>query len=212
MVSKVLTSKKTFFLLIFSFLISSLALMTLENGVINETGLYLLIASMPLYLKIPVVATVTFLFLSGAQTFLCSMLSLKLNSLKNAVHLFGGATIVLSTLFLFLPVYQFKGYPGSVVKGKQIEIKVEKVTVNPETMSVYAKIAIDKNGKVTEGITSFNSPLITANGVVWIAGMDKTGILFKYQPFSLLPFATLASAICFYVSLLIQTGKILLKN
>ncbi|WP_457566975.1 hypothetical protein [Desulfurobacterium sp.] len=213
MVSNLIKSKKVFLALILLFFLTSFIVVFLSRGtVINEMGLYRFFSIIPLYLKIPIIVTASLLFITGLQTFLCSLFSFKKISLRNIVHISGGLTVVLCILFLFLPVYQFRGFPEGVVREGDIKIKVENVSVNPQTMSVTARISIEKNKKIVEGTTSFNNPLITKDGVVWISGVDSNGIIFKYQPFSILPFVTLLCAVCFVISLSIQTVKTFLRK
>ncbi|WP_457570388.1 hypothetical protein [Desulfurobacterium sp.] len=212
MVFRLIKSTRVFLFLVLCFFISSFAVIFTSRGTINEMGLYRLIPLMPLYLKIPITITSLLLLLTGIQTLLCSISSFKLVSLKNLLHITGGITITLIVLFLFIPVYQFRGFPGSTVKGKNISIKVEKVNINPQTMSASAKVSIEKNEQVDSGLTAFNSPLITKNGVVWISGMDSNGMIFKYQPFSLIPFITLFSAVSFIILLSIETVKTFIEK
>ncbi|OMH40440.1 hypothetical protein [Desulfurobacterium indicum] len=212
MVFKLIKSIRVFLFLLLCFFVSSFVIIFTSKGTINEMGLYRLIPLMPLYLKIPIIITSLLLLLTGIQTLLCSISSFKPVSLKNLLHITGGATIVLIVLFLFIPVYQFRGFPGRTVKGKNISIKIEKVNINPQTMSASAKVSIEKNEQVDSGSTAFNSPLITKNGVVWISGMDSNGMIFKYQPFSLIPFVTLLSAVSFIILLSIETVKTFIKK
>ncbi|WP_456395207.1 hypothetical protein [Desulfurobacterium sp.] len=207
MVFKMIKSTKIFLILVLCFFLSSFVVIFTSGETVHEMGLYRLIPLMPAYLKISIITTSLLLLLTGIQTLLCSISSFKLVSLKNLLHITGGTTIMLIVLFLFIPVYQFRGFPGSTVKGKNISIKVEKVNINPLTMSASARVSIKKNEQVDSGFTAFNSPLITKNGVIWISGIDSNGIIFKYQPFSFLPLVTLLSAVSFILLLSIETVK-----
>jgi len=211
MLFKFLTSVKLFlFITVFMFMSFVVSLFLLKGYVVHEVGLLSSLRMFPLFYKVFIAFSIISLILIGIQTFICSLLSPS-GLLSVLMHVFAGISLVLMASFSTLKTYTFKIYPETYVKVGSTVIALEDFKFDRKNMNFDALFSVKRSGKTVKSHVSYNHPLISFLGNVWVSDIRPSYYGFeieaKYQPFSVLPFALFVSSLIFLLLLSVKVVK-----
>jgi hypothetical protein len=165
-----------------------------EEGIVPAAGLTAALGKLSLDFKLFALGVGLCLGLIALQTAYCrlggsSWLS-KLFHLSVALSLLTVVAFPLTT-----KAYRFPLYPYSFVKVEGRAVGLKGISFNPRTFEVSGRFFVETEGKKVEGTVSFNSPLISREGFLWIKDAQVVGgipvLQVEFVPFTPLPFAFL---------------------
>jgi len=210
MLSNLLKSVKLFLLLFLLMLaIFSTCIFLLKGTVIHEAGVLSSIGRLPVAYRVTILGSLAALSLLGLQTALCRLL-FPLELTSTLMHLLAGASILLAALFSTVESYTFTIYPGTFVKVGKTTIALEDFRFDRENMNFDALFTVKRESRSVSSHVSYNSPLISKLGNVWVLdvhpGYYGLEVQAKYQPFSTLPFLLLFTSSAFLLLLIIKVA------
>ena len=193
MVSKVLKSVKLFGILSLLFFVSAFSVFSMSDRMIHETDVLKLFQDFSLPLKLSVLSLGVVSLLISVQTIYCN---LKRKKVSLFFHLATGIALLLILSFPFYTeTEEFYLYPGSYVKAGKTVVALEDLSFDRKTMNVTGKFWLKDENKEVKGNVSYNSPLLSKLGKIWIEDvrfeMGIPVVEVKFMKFTILPYLLL---------------------
>ena len=204
MVFRFLKSKKLFLALVMLFLMVSICDVILLNGrTIGQIGM--LKANLPTCMKTMFTITTLMIFLIGVQTIICGLDK----SIKGLIHIILGLTLIFLCSPIFMVKKQFYMYPRTYVKIDDRLIVLKKFSFDYKNLNYRADFIIENGKRNAEGSVSYNKPMLSRLGNIWIKGISSRNglpmVYVEYMKFSLVPYIILALGLASTLGLLYLT-------
>ncbi len=196
-------SIKLFLFLVLLFGVSAFVLSVFHKGVIQSFEVRQFVDRTQWEWVFGFILFASSVFLIALQTLFCPSLKRKLLFF---FHLCVAFVLILLLFFGFVVKTEYVLlYPQSYVEVDEKVVALEDFSFDLKKRNLKCRVFIqDKNGK-TEGTVSFNSPLISSKGFLWIQGFfSQNGVpvfKFEYVEFSVVPFLIFIFSVAFLVLL-----------